>query len=638
MGYVSKDIAIITEPRRITLASMPNFVQFASKPGVKSYYENNVRINVLPLWMDGYYNNTGGRTKGQGGGWLVSRPIDVSAYTGQSFTYKGNSPSPYAFCWFKTATGSLISSFHTAANTFTGVIPAGAKHVYLTSNTSYPGYGVFLIGATDLLNTQAIEEISVINIVEPSGVLHTFHGTDAPENVGGNVFFVSDDQTDTAENLREALLNNPWIAANFNVRIPFVWIGATPHNGDTVNIKSKGTGAEYNLTLSAPNNVGDTAYTITPVNLISKNADSISGEASTAEIELDIYTDPAVFLGQDDRPISNTLIGNYAISLQKTYAGVPIWFELNALFNTYAAYNRPSLTPGWFDAGTIRAYRFVAKKRATNSFSFYQSNAMFVLNGYGKPSENLDLTQYLYGSGVFRLLTNKPLTTYVRGQKAFLNFLFQDPQRGNVSAENYTLTVTYRAYTTTNKYLGTVFKHPITRSSLSIVNTCVLDIDSVLDLYPKAGIIRIALSNSTSLLTNDLEYIIRPECLHQLTQFIFLNRLGGWDAFNFDAAPQDDIKPLIETYSKTLTPRYAEGDSIETVYTTDLEHTITVQGAPVSDDVAEWLKELAASRVVLDGRGNYIIKEDFQLKIGEGTQDMQIPTLKYHYSETYTND
>lgn len=531
MGFVSKDIAIITEPDIVTLSAVPNFVQFASKPAIKTYLEVNIQINV-------------------------------------------------------------------------------------TSST--PG---------------DIPSLTLISITDASGVIHNYRGTINVEEVGGSTFYVSSETSDTAENLRQVLLADKWFSANYEVVIPFIWQNENPTNGSVLNIKSKGAGTDFNITIEAPNNTGNIAYTFTWVNQTSINDDSISGEASTAEIDLDIYTDPNVFLGQDDRPITPERLGTYATTLQKTYAGAPAWFELNALFSQYGGYNRPSGTSGWFDTGTWRTYRFTAKVKALNSFYFYQSNALYVLNGYGHASEGLDLSQYVYNDNTIKLLTNKPRTPYIRGQNEYLNFIFSDPQRGESQPVNFTLRIAYRAYTTGDNYLGTVYDHENTRADFTIVNTCQLDIDTVLDQYPTAGIVRVALARGTTLVSNDLEYTIRPECLHTLRQFSFINRLGGWDAFNFDAGIKDEIKPSVETYNKTLTPSYQKGDSVETVYNTTLANTFTIEGTPVTDEVAAWLKELAAARVILDNDGNYIIIEDFTLQVTSANKNMQKPTIKYRLSE-----
>jgi len=532
MGYISKDIAVITEPKIITLSAAPNFVQFASKPAVKTFLEINVAVNITQAAAD-------------------------------------------------------------------------------------------------------IPTATILRLTEPSGIVHAFHGSTDPDEVGGSVYFVAPTVSDTAENLRQVLIANRWIAANFKIILPAVWTGSALVNGTTLNIKSKGTGAAFNITIAAPNNTANVAYTITPVAAVSINNDSISGEDSTAEIELDVYTAPAVFLGEEDRPTTAAKIGTFAIPLQKTYAGQPLWFELNALNAQYGGFNLPPAS-GWFNTGTVRVYRFAAKVRGLNSFTFYQSSALFVLNGYGPASEDKDLTPYIYDNNVVKLLTNKPRTPYVKGQKEFLNFIFKDPTRG--TGAEFTLQVAYRMYSTSDKFLGVVYSGAVLRSALSIVNTCVLNIDAALLAHPTAGIVRVSLARGTTYASESLEYTIRPDGLHDLTEFSFLNRLGGWDSFNFDSLGRNEIKPQQDTFNKTVTPEYKKGDSIETVYTVSLLSTYTVEGAPVSDEVAEWLKELAAARVVLDGGGNYVIKDDFTLTVSSTSRNMQIPTIKYRLSETYTND
>lgn len=535
MGYVSRNIANITEPKIVTLAATPNFVEFASSTTGKTFLEYNVQVNIGP-------------------------------------------------------------------------------------------------GAED------IEELTLLRFTEPSGTVHAFHGVDNPDDVGGSAYYISTIESETAENLRGALLANRWIKANFEIKIPFAWSGSTPTNGKVLNIKSKGAGIEFNVDITAPNNTGNAAYTITAVNATSYNNDSISGENVTAEIELDVYVDANVFLGQNDVPNTNDKIGTYAVTLQKTYGGVPLWFELNTLFAQYAAFNRPLGAYGWFNTGTARTYRFIAKKRALNSFSFYQSNALFVINGYGYPSEELDLTPYVYNNNTIKLLTNKPRTTYTRGQKEYLNFLFSDPNRGTGSPSDYSVRPVYKVYSPSDTVLGTQYGPAINRGSLSIVNTCALDMDALLDLYPTAGILRVGLARGEAEISDFIEYQVRPDCLHILNQVTFLNRLGGWDTFNFDAVDRIESKPDSETYQKTVTPAYTRGESIETVLSTSLEKTITIEGAPVTDEVADWLLELSAARVVLDGEGNYLIKEDFTIPKNETGVNMRIPTIKYRLSENFTND
>lgn len=650
MGFISKDIAVITEPDIVTLSAVPNFVQFASKPASKTYLELNIQVNIRysTNWInpntitDGYYvdwNN----------GNLAVNPIygctDYIPVTGSTlYTFLRNTGSRAVgyVCYFDANKNYVAGGANISNGQFT--TPPTAAFVRLsmsgpaaTPPQQYNTYGLFK-GSSPVwedwhdITADTVPSLTLIRITDNVGTVHTYRGTTDTTAVGGSTFFVSTDTADTAENLRQALLADKWFNANFEIKIPFTWSGDNPVNGSVINIKSKGAGVEYLIKVEAPNNTNNKAYTISWVNSTSRNNDSISGEASTAEIDLDIYADPDIFLGQDDRPITPARLGTYVTTLQKTYAGSPVWFELNALFSQYGAYNRPPGSSGWFDTGTSRTYRFTAKVKDINSFYFYQSNALYVLHGYGPASEDLDLSQYVYSDNGIKLLTNKPQTAYIRGQKEYLNFIFKDPLRG-ITANNFALRIAYRVYSTSDNYLGTVYGQDKSRADFAIVNTCQLDIDTVLDQYPTAGIVRVALARGTALVSNDLEYTIRPECLHTLRQLSFINRLGGWDAFNFDAGIKDEIKPSVETYNKTLTPSYQKGDSIETVYNTTLANTFTIEGAPVTDDVAAWLKELAAARVILDNDGNYVIIEDFTLQVTAANKNMQKPTIKYRLSE-----
>lgn len=527
MGYASKNIAVISEPKIVTLVGLPNFVQFASKPHTSKKLELNLTVKLTP------------------------------------------SPS--------------------------------------------------------------VSSISVLKLVDPSGAVHTFSGTTDQNAVGGSTFFVSVTPSDTAENLRLVLLSDRWIATNFDIVIPFVWQGGIVNNGTILNIKSKGAGKEFNIQLTAPYDTAQAAYTFSWVNQTSINGDSISGEASTAEIEVDVYTDTGIFLGEDDRAISAERLGTPVTSLQKTYAGSPVWFELNTIFSNSIGYNRPAAS-GWFAPGTIKDIRFVAKVKAINSYPFYQSNVLYVLKGRAPLNNQPDLSEYIYLDSTVKLLTNKPRTNYIRGQKAYLNFILSDPLR-RLTTDNYELRVAYRVYTQSGRYLATEYAHPIKRLSLAIVNTCVLSIDTVLDKYPTAGLVKVALARGTALVSNDLEYDILPECLHTLRQFSFINALGGWDCFNFDAPSKTDLKQTTETYNKTITPEYVTGDSVETAYTSEVEKTFTVESEPVNEEVAAWLEELATAIPILDGEGRYIIKEEFTMQLTADKKNMQKATLKYRLSE-----
>lgn len=531
MGYITRNIAEISEPKIVSLAGSPNFVQFASKPAAKTYIDVDVKITVLPT-----------------------------------------TPTP--------------------------------------------------------------ETRSILRVYEANGTLHEFHGTTDVDKVGGSVFFISPITSDTAENLREALLANAWIDANFEVRIPSVWTGAEVANGDTINIKGKGAGEDFRLNITAPFNSANSAYVITWTSNTSVDGDTIKGNASTVEIELDIYENPDVFLGADDRPINEDKLGAKTVTMQKTYAGDPLFFDVNALFSKYGNYNAP--TTGWFNTGTAKAFRFIAKIRSFNSFNFYQSNTLFAINGYSRLSDPVDMSDYIYGSGTFNLLSAAPQLPYVRGQAAYLNFIYADPQRGQAAPVYPNISVGYAVYSRAGNYIATVQRQTTTGATLYVVNSVKLQIDAVLDLYPTAGQIKVGIMQDGVLISTQLDFRILPECLHDLREFTFLNKWGGWEVFNFDAGERQEIRRTAETYFKTNTPTSKGGP--EHVYSVALDDTYTVEGAPVNDEVAEWLKEFAASSVIFDSEGRQILIEEFTLPITDTSQNMQVPTLKYRFNDTYTND
>lgn len=635
MGYTTKDIAVIFEPKGVSLAALPNFVQFESEPALKQYLEANITVLAEDVtWqLDTYYNSGGARLPIFGTQWRTANRIYISEYAGQNFRYVGKS-NDGAWCHVCNSAGALILSFQTGSdNEYSGTFPAASSYILLTNNAEFTLNPTLTVNGVNVL-VRDWAAYSRLTITEATGMAHLFSGTSNRSDVGGSVYYIAASRADTAENLRQALLSDKWVAANFEVRIPSIWSNDTVSNGETVNIRSKGAGDEYNIDITGL----ASAYNIEWINEVSQNNDSISGEASSVEISLDVYVDPPVFLGATDRPTTSELLGTFALSLSKTYTGEPVWFDINAPFARSGRYNIPSSSPGWFDTGTIRAARFVARVAGVDNFAFYISNALYMVNGYSYHSDPVDIEDYVYDNRKIKLLTNKPRTTYMRGQREYLNFILSDMNRGVTGAPDWAVYILYRAYDSVGNYLGNWQSDAVNRTTLSMVNTCSLRIDEVLDNYPLAGLIKVSLAREGAIISSDLEYTIRPQELHTLNQFTFLNKLGGWDSFNFDAPTMEDTRVAFDTFTRTVTPEHTKSEGVESAYAARLDVPLSVTGAPVTDEVAEWLKELAASLVVLDSAGNYIIKTEFTLPTSEGAKNMQVPAMRYKLSETYTNE
>lgn len=518
MGFQTKDIADITEPKIVSLASNPNFVIFESKPRLRVFLEANLTVKLTP-----------------------------------------------------TQSG-----------------------------------------------------ISGIIITDSEGGVHSVKGTTELDKVGGNIFFISNDVTETAENLKNALISDKWVKSNFDIKIPFALVSGGVSNGNTLNIKSRGTGTPYNITLD----LNTVAYGLDWVNSVSKNNDSITGEEISTEIELDIFEQTGVFLDGLETSRNASLLGTPFTSIQKTYTGDPLWFELNTSLSKRTVYNPPALL-GWFNTGTVTDYRFIAKVRGKNSYPFYYSDVLYILNGYGYALDPIDLTPYTFdGKRTVKLLTNKPYSKYIRGQKEFINFIFAD----KLGAENYTVGVAYKLRTFGGKPLAMVYDHETPKAALQIVNTCVIDLSKVLEEFPNTGKVDIVLTRDRVEISEPLRLEVIPECLHTLNGFVFLNKLGGWDSFNADTETEQTIKQSSSTYNRTLTPNLSRGDSLETVHNVELGITYSLETNILDTDTRIWLQELLASPVIFDQDGNYIILEDSGLKISTSKEPL---SLKYRISDTY---
>lgn len=430
----------------------------------------------------------------------------------------------------------------------------------------------------------------------------------------------------TAHNIADAFLSFPEIKDRIDISVLPIFTEDGTLSGYTIYLNPR-----IPLDFDMYNNsypevklidISDVFVAEIPTDILLK----IAGES---EIKIDVYSGIGGSPGGNIPPDTPERVGTYLALLRKTYTGSPLWFNLSSLFSQYRTCNLPAAA-GWFDTGTCRTYRFSAIAPVISEYPFYWSDVLYVLNGYGRASKPDNMEEYVYSGGSVKLLSDKPRTTYVRGQQEYINFIL-----GNLVDASQRFGISYRAYTTSGALLGEIHGDEVSAEDLCTVNTCVLNIDALLDEFPNAGIVRVALTVNGEIVSDNLEYEVLPECLHRLKDFSFLNRFGGWSSINFEAGTKDEIKPSIETYDKTLTPSYGKGGSLETVYKTSLSQTFTIEGAPVTNDVAEWLKEFAASQVILDGDGNYIIIEDFTLPVSDDNYNMQKPTLKYRLSEPY---
>ena len=85
------------------------------------------------------------------------------------------------------------------------------------------------------------------------------------------------------------------------------------------------------------------------------------------------------------------------------------------------------------------------------------------------------------------------------------------------------------------------------------------------------------------------------------------------------------------TYKSTPTPEN-KTHGIEIVKNVNLNQLMTIDGAMVTNEIAEWLKEFATSKCIIDNDGNNILIDSFTLKESKATDNQHQPILKYRYN------
>lgn len=387
--------------------------------------------------------------------------------------------------------------------------------------------------------------------------------------------------------------------------------------------------------------------------------DSFDFGTGLYHIGLDVYTDTGVFLGYRDNTDNSK--GKYLTTLSKSYFGQPLWFDLNTLQDKRKKYSTDFLTASdtlvWVDAGTATDYRFIAKRSdGVDTFPFYQSNVLYVLNGYSRTLDKANMSAYVFDRSV-EMHSNdfvpiKPLTTdcqrtHIKGQKQYFNFILKDPDH-NLVSKSTTIALEYKMYTQSGLYIGKELGRETDCNQMHIVNTTCLDLDRYLPQYKGKVVGRIevrliawykneeaGISIPSKEVSEPMIFRILPDMLHTVNDFAFLNRLGGWDSFNFGEKQSFDFKTAASTVYKTLQPHFNTWTEIESVVAKSTQEQHVVQSSAISRSVAEWLKELSASEAVFELKSHrYIIVDDLNLKCNSADDLYQVE-MKYRYSDTF---
>jgi hypothetical protein len=379
---------------------------------------------------------------------------------------------------------------------------------------------------------------------------------------------------------------------------------------------------------------------------------SFEGDASVQEeqagytendsIVLDIYEKTGVFFGENDLP-SDQCRGAYLTSLSKCGYGDTIWFDLNALMQQKASYSTAFLdTEDWADAGTVCDYRFIAKRNdGVNCERFFCSGVLYVLNGYDRPLNDTCMEDFIVdimNPFPAKPLTNRLSATHLSGQKQYFNFILKDALHApDIPVPESLIGLLYKFYARSGEYIGELVAHEKSRKDFNIVNTIEMALDSRLLEQEtvsgkKVGKVEVCLCCNGIEISQPVTFRIEPTCSQTLHDFVFLNRLGGWDSFNFGGMSAVEFKTKAVSAYSTLRPGFGVSDAAEKVIRCSVDEQMSVKTAPVDRQTMEWLRELSASAAVFElktKRG--IIIDEFNLKYNSKDELFQAE-MKYRYS------
>lgn len=527
------------------------------------------------------------------------------------------------------------------------------KQVTLTSNPNYiefesinkPGgkkvdIKLNIVGNGYIENTE-LKLIARFSLVFSDGNRFQFTGSNNPDDINRYTFFTDDDLVKCAESLCQCFFRNEYLMTNYDISI---LLDDNEAVQPIIHIVSKGSGQGYAFQLVPDEDIEESFNSFMEIEgdpSDTNSDDSIDEGTGEASIELKIYNNTGIFLGESDEPSNN--LGDSLTIVSKSYGGMPLWFDLSTISKSKEVYSNEFLnTNNWVDAGTMQDLRFTAIRiiESKNKYeidTFYFSNVLYFLTGYTRNLNENDLSAYVYDAqtnNIVKPLTKQPVLFHVKGQTQYFNFILKDSLH-NSALYNDEISILYKLYTQSKSFITSVDNHKQYMRYFNMVNTIKLDLDNLLYQYDNVGTIEVYLSRNGIEISEPLLFKILPECLYKVNDFAFLNSLGGWSSFSFGGTETIDFKSSANTIFKPQIPRFTISDDIESVLNKEINQQFTVQTMPLKLNVCEWLKELSSSIAVYELKTKrYVIVDEMNIKPNSKDELFRIE-MKYHYSDKY---
>ncbi len=350
-----------------------------------------------------------------------------------------------------------------------------------------------------------LDNFTKFAIVEKnSGEQHVFEATTDISSIGGGTYYTDPAWSfnKIAEALKNVLQSNSFIGNNFNILFPPI----TDDEGNItygriIKLISKGSGSGYAFYFNPEDEKLYTYFLKKASPSVTVSNDSIGLGYNPVEIQLELYKDTGIFLGEDDRPVGSNM-GTLAMPLTKAYSYTPIWFNLNILEANNIPVDFLNATD-WVDTGTINNFRFAAKRLISDkdyydNSLFYYSPVLYTVAGNRRTLEENDLSDYVFDTQErlkspeeikkVKPLTNQPDFFHIKGQTQYFNFILSDAEHSiNVSKE-YQLGIVFRIYSQSGRFIADKYDHFKARRNFNEVNTIRLNLDKAIEGYENAGI------------------------------------------------------------------------------------------------------------------------------------------------------
>lgn len=457
-----------------------------------------------------------------------------------------------------------------------------------------------------------------------SAGVFVFKGVLDDRDVNSENFKITDDVAVTAQNLANCILSSPWLASNFDVLIPFNWYRGKPTNGSKIMLVSKGTGSNFNISITAPNTYEGAVYRLEQSSTSTSN-DSISGNAGSVNIDLSMYEDAKIFLGGEDAPTSMEAIGSHLTTLSKLYVSPsPIWFDVNKPVHDSFNVEAPEFV-NWENANTGKNFRFMANVRAPESFSFYQSALLFCTFAHGGG----DLTRHVYGLGGLEPLSPPRATPLYRGQPATFNFIYRDPDRGTDAQADYMIGIELHTFDDVGNFLGATTVTSTRSMYLHEVNTVTMDIDSFMHKDSGAVEARLYLSLEGVPVSEPRVYRATFKCADEI--YYYLNPLGGWETISLKAIKKEETKVTREQYTVTATP-FNRGEALDRSHISGKTTETTLEAKGTGSDTRKQYEDLASAYIMLDSSKRQVSLTDVEI-----TTEGAVTTFKSKIYATHNN-